>query len=50
VWAFTHSQVREDRDADGCRSHPFALKDAGVGWKDIEFGSVASHEVSNPDA
>src|SRR5260370_7979030 len=28
----------------------FALKDAGVGWKDIQFGFGGSHEVSNPDA
>ena len=27
-----------------------ALTDAGVGWKDIQFGFGGSHEVSNPDA
>src|SRR5260370_18096632 len=28
----------------------FALKDARVDWKDIQFGFGGSHEVSNPDA
>ena len=27
-----------------------ALTDAGVGWKDIQFGFGGSYEVSNPDA
>src|SRR6201989_776995 len=27
-----------------------ALADAGVDWKDIQFGFGGSHEVSNPDA
>ncbi|HKV21926.1 MAG TPA: thiolase family protein, partial [Mycobacterium sp.] len=27
-----------------------ALTDAGVDWKDIQFGFGGSHEVSNPDA
>jgi acetyl-CoA C-acetyltransferase len=27
-----------------------ALGDADVDWKDIQFGSGGSHEVSNPDA
>lgn len=27
-----------------------ALKDAGLAWKDIQFGFGGSHEVSNPDA
>jgi len=27
-----------------------ALADAGVAWKDIQFGFGGSHEVSNPDA
>jgi len=34
----------------GAEAIQFALKDAGVGWKDIQFGFGGSHEVSNPDA
>ena len=34
----------------GAEAIQYALKDAGVGWKDIQFGFGGSHEVSNPDA
>ncbi len=34
----------------GAEAIQFALDDAGVGWKDIQFGFGGSHEVSNPDA
>src|SRR5271156_6018792 len=34
----------------GAEAIQFALKDAGVDWKDIQFGFGGSHEVSNPDA
>ena len=34
----------------GAEAIQFALTDAGVGWKDIQFGFGGSHEVSNPDA
>ena len=34
----------------GAEAIQFALKDAGVNWKDIQFGFGGSHEVSNPDA
>src|SRR3984885_2621841 len=34
----------------GAEAIQFALKDAGVVWKDIQFGFGGSHEVSNPDA
>jgi hypothetical protein len=36
------------RDGDGCRGHQGALQDAGVEWKDIQFGFGGSYEVSNP--
>ena len=43
--------VRQDRDGDGrrCDSVPHST-DAGVDWKDIQFGFGGSYEVSNPDA
>ena len=34
----------------GAEAIQFALKDAGLDWKDIQFGFGGSHEVSNPDA
>src|ERR1700731_3656522 len=34
----------------GAEAIQFALTDAGVDWKDIQFGFGGSHEVSNPDA
>jgi len=34
----------------GAEAIQSALTDAGVGWKDIQFGFGGSHEVSNPDA
>jgi acetyl-CoA acetyltransferase len=34
----------------GAEAIQFALTDAGVQWKDIQFGFGGSHEVSNPDA
>src|ERR1700680_3720956 len=34
----------------GAEAIQFALKDAGVKWKDIQFGFGGSHEVSTPDA
>ena len=34
----------------GAEAIQSALADAGVGWKDIQFGFGGSHEVSNPDA
>ena len=34
----------------GADAIQFALKDAGVEWKDIQFGFGGSHEISNPDA
>src|ERR1700733_11147309 len=34
----------------GAEAIQTALTDAGVGWKDIQFGFGGSHEVSNPDA
>ena len=34
----------------GAEAIQFALDDAGVDWKDIQFGFGGSHEVSNPDA
>ena len=34
----------------GADAIQFALEDAGVDWKDIQFGFGGSHEVSNPDA
>src|SRR3978361_1716103 len=34
----------------GAEAIQFALADAGVEWKDIQFGFGGSHEVSNPDA
>ena len=34
----------------GAEAVQLALKDAGVAWKDIQFGFGGSHEVSNPDA
>ncbi len=42
--------VRQDRHGDGRRGNPVALTDAGVEWKDIQFGFGGSYEVSNPDA
>jgi acetyl-CoA acetyltransferase len=36
-----------DMGADAIQA---ALTDAGVDWKDIQFGFGGSHEVSNPDA
>ena len=42
--------VRQDRDGDGRRRDSLALDDAGVDWKDIQFGFGGSFEVSNPDA
>jgi acetyl-CoA acetyltransferase len=34
----------------GAEAIQSALTDAGVGWKDIQFGFGGSYEVSNPDA
>ncbi|MBB3602844.1 acetyl-CoA acetyltransferase [Mycolicibacterium sp. BK556] len=34
----------------GAEAIQLALDDAGVGWKDIQFGFGGSHEISNPDA
>jgi acetyl-CoA acetyltransferase len=34
----------------GADAIQFALDDAGVAWRDIQFGFGGSHEVSNPDA
>jgi acetyl-CoA acetyltransferase len=34
----------------GAEAIQFALDDAGVDWRDIQFGFGGSHEVSNPDA
>ncbi|EHB45743.1 Propanoyl-CoA C-acyltransferase [Mycolicibacterium rhodesiae JS60] len=34
----------------GADAIDLALRDAGVQWKDIQFGFGGSHEVSNPDA
>ena len=34
----------------GAEAVQLALKDAGVDWKDIQFGFGGSYEVSNPDA
>ncbi|MDT5018829.1 MAG: hypothetical protein QOD39_4989 [Mycobacterium sp.] len=34
----------------GADAIQFALTDAGIDWKDIQFGFGGSHEVSNPDA
>src|SRR6476646_6495285 len=34
----------------GAEAIHMALKDAGVEWKDIQFGFGGSYEVSNPDA
>ena len=34
----------------GAEAIQAALTDAGVAWKDIQFGFGGSHEVSNPDA
>ena len=34
----------------GAEAIQFALADAGVDWKDIQFGFGGSYEVSNPDA
>ena len=34
----------------GAEAIQMALKDAGVEWKDIQFGFGGSYEVSNPDA
>src|SRR6516162_11446898 len=34
----------------GAEAIQSALSDAGVDWKDIQFGFGGSHEVSNPDA
>src|SRR6476661_3975787 len=34
----------------GAEAIQFALTDARVDWKDIQFGFGGSHEVSNPDA
>ncbi len=34
----------------GAEAIQFALTDAGVEWKDIQFGFGGSYEVSNPDA
>lgn len=34
----------------GADAIQFALEDAGVDWKDIQFGFGGSYEVSNPDA
>ena len=34
----------------GADAIQFALTDAGVEWKDIQFGFGGSYEVSNPDA
>ena len=51
AWAFTLRPVRQDRDADGRGGYPIgALGDAGIEWKDIQFGVGGSYEVSNPDA
>jgi acetyl-CoA acetyltransferase len=34
----------------GAEAIELALGDAGINWKDIQFGFGGSHEVSNPDA
>ncbi|GAB89637.1 thiolase family protein [Gordonia rhizosphera] len=34
----------------GAEAIQLALKDAGIDWKDIQFGFGGSYEVSNPDA
>lgn len=34
----------------GAEAIALALADAGIEWKDIQFGFGGSHEVSNPDA
>ncbi len=34
----------------GAEAIQLALKDAGINWKDIQFGFGGSYEVSNPDA
>ena len=34
----------------GAEAIQFALTDAGLDWKDIQFGFGGSYEVSNPDA
>src|ERR1700754_1549052 len=34
----------------GAEAIQAALEDAGVEWKDIQFGFGGSHEISNPDA
>jgi acetyl-CoA acetyltransferase len=34
----------------GAEAIDAALEDAGVDWKDIQFGFGGSHEISNPDA
>ena len=34
----------------GAEAIQTALEDAGVEWKDIQFGFGGSHEISNPDA
>src|SRR6202011_5923924 len=34
----------------GAEAIQLALTDAGVDWKDIQFGFGGSHEISNPDA
>ena len=34
----------------GAEAIQTALDDAGVEWKDIQFGFGGSHEISNPDA
>jgi acetyl-CoA C-acetyltransferase len=34
----------------GAEAIQAALSDAGIGWKDVQFGVGGSHEVSNPDA
>src|ERR1700741_5602008 len=34
----------------GAEAIQAALADAGLEWKDIQFGFGGSHEVSNPDA
>ena len=34
----------------GAEAIQLALDDAGVQWKDIQFGFGGSHEISNPDA
>jgi acetyl-CoA acetyltransferase len=34
----------------GAEAIQTALEDAGIEWKDIQFGFGGSHEISNPDA